>query len=122
MSNKRIAGLLEITLNGKTVNAVGSFALNLGQPKRDMLVGPDRVHGHSEKPQAPSGKGEIRDGNALNITNQILNMVDATIVATVANGKKYSFSGCVYTGDGDGDTEEGKFQFEWGAVEAEEIN
>jgi hypothetical protein len=115
-----IAGFLEITYNGNVLNAVGNFTLNLGRPKREFLVGPDRVHGYSEMPQAPSISGEIRDGSNLT-ADDILLMDDATIVASVANGKQYMFEGATYTGDGNIETEEGKLQFEAGAMSATEI-
>jgi len=116
-----IAGILEISVNGKNLNAIGSFTINLGQNKREGLAGPDRVHGYSEMPQVPSISGEIRDGDALSATNDILKMTGATIVATVANGKQYMFENAFYTGDGDIETEEGKIQFEAGAMSATEI-
>lgn len=116
-----IAGHLEITVNGKVLNAIGNFTLNLGRPKREMMVGSDRVHGYSEMPQAPTISGEIRDGSALKVVNDILLMDDATIVAIAANGKKYLFESAVYTGDGAIETEEGKIKFECGAMSAEEI-
>ena len=116
-----IAGLLQITINGDTVNAVGSFTLNLGKPKREGMVGPDRVHGYKELPQIPKISGEIRDGSALNVTDEILNMKNATIVAHVANGKKYVFEEAYYCADGDIDTEEGKVQFEAEAKTDDEL-
>lgn len=115
-----IAGHLEITYNGNILNAVGNFTLNLGRPKREILVGPDRVHGYSEMPQAPTISGEIRDSDKLTV-DDILLMEDATVVATVANGKKYMYEGCTYTGDGNIETEEGKLQFECGGITATEI-
>ena len=121
MAGDLIAGRLDITINGNTVNAVGNFTLNLGQPKREFLVGPDRIHGYSEKPQPPKIAGEIRDGDALSVTNDILNMKDATVVAFAANGKKYMYENATYTGDGNIETEEGKVQFECGAMSATEI-
>ena len=122
MAQDLIAGFLEITINGNILNAIGNFTINLGQPKREFLTGPDRVHGYSEMPQAPKISGEIRDGSALNATNEILNMVDATVVATVANGKKYMFERATYCADGNIETEEGKIQFEAGAMSAVEIS
>jgi hypothetical protein len=116
-----IAGQLFITINGKTTNAVGSFTLNLGANKREGLAGPDRVHGYKEMPQVPGGKGEIRDSNSVRIVSEILNMTDATIVAKVANGKKYMYKNAWYSGDGDLDTEEGKIQFEWQSKTATEV-
>lgn len=118
---ERVAGRMELTYNGKTVNAVGNFTFNLGQPKREGKVGPDRFHGYSEMPQIPSCNGEIRDGSALDVTNEILNMKGATLVLETANGKKYLFEDAFYTGDGNGETEEGKFQFETQAASATEL-
>ena len=117
-----IAGRLEITVNGDVVNAVGNFTINIGKPKREGLVGPDRVHGYKELPQIPKISGEIRDGSALNVTNKILNMKGASVVAFVANGKSYLFEDAYYCGDGNIETEEGKIQFEAEALSAEEIN
>jgi hypothetical protein len=116
-----IAGKMEMTSNGEVVNCVGGFTLNLGQPKREMLVGPDRIHGYKELPQPPSVSGEIRDSDSLNVTNAILNMDGATLVFTVANGKQYMFENAVYTGDGNIETDEGKIQFEAQAMSGTEI-
>lgn len=122
MANNLIAGYLEISLNGKTVNAVGSFKLNLGRRKRSWKTGPDRVHGYSEMPQVPSIVGSIRDGSALSVIDEILDMTDATIVATVANGKKYIFEEAAYDADGEIETEEGTVQFSAGAKSADELS
>lgn len=116
-----IAGFLEITSNGNIFNAVGNFTLNLGAKKREFLAGPDRVHGFSEKPQVPKISGEVRDSDSLNVTEDILNLKDATVVAHVANGKKYMFESAAYCGDGNIETDEGKIQFECGAMSATEV-
>lgn len=121
MADDLIAGKLELTINGNTINVVGNFSLNLGLPKREFLVGPDRVQGYKEVPQVPKITGEVRDSRSLSVTNDILNMKNATVVAFAANGKKYMFESATYTGDGPIDTEEGKVQFECGAMSATEI-
>lgn len=120
-NNPLRAGRMELTIDGETYDAIGSFTLNLGADKREGLVGPDRVHGYKALPQIPSVKGEIRDGSIVQVTDKILNMADASIVIPVASGKTYSFEGAWYSGDGDIDTEDGKIQFEAQANSAEEI-
>lgn len=122
MANDLIAGKLDVTINGTTYNVIGNFTINLGQPKREFLVGPDRTHGYKELPQAPKVSGEIRDGSDLSVTNSLLNMKDATVVAFAANGKKYMFESATYSGDGNIESEEGKVQFECGAMSATEIS
>lgn len=120
MSN-RIAGVINIAQNGVALDAVGNFTLNLGQPKREDMVGADRWHGYKEMPQAAGGSGEIRDRSDLDVINTILNMTNATITIEAANGKTYLFEEAFYKADGSIETEDGKIQFEWGARSGQEL-
>lgn len=106
----RVAGVMTIQANGIVLNAVGSFTYNLGQPKREYLVGPDRAHGYKEIPQIGSIEGEIRDSQDIVITD-ILNLVDATVTLTIASGKTIMCSNAAYCADGNGETEEGNIEF-----------
>jgi len=115
------SGLLIVQANGNKFDLVGSFTLNLGQNKREGLIGPDGPHGHKAMPQFASIKGEVRDSSSLDVKNDVLNMEDATITAIVANDKTYMFEEAFYSGDGDIDTEEGKIQFEAQAISADEL-
>ena len=119
MGNLR-AGKMNLQINGKVYNAIGDFTLNLGQPKREELLGPDGMHGYSEMPQAARITGEIRDGDALNAKNEILNMTNGTVTVKHANGKTYMVEEAFYCGDGDMSTEEGKIQFECKGMSGDE--
>lgn len=106
----RVAGLITIQANGIVLNAVGSFTYNLGQPKREYLVGPSGLQGYKELPQIGSIEGEIRDSQEIVITD-ILNLVDAVITLTIASGKIIMCSNAAYCADGNGETEEGNIEF-----------
>lgn len=106
----RIGGTIEVQANGQILNAVGSFDFNLGLPKREYKVGPDRPHGYTEMPQIGWIEGSIRDGQDIKLTD-IGNLVDATVTIVLANGKTIMCSEAVYCADGKGETEEGTFEF-----------
>ena len=120
-SPNRRAGTLSLQINGNIFDAVGNFSYNLGAPKREALVGPDRVHGFKELPQAPMIEGEIRDAKDLDLKNAILNAVDATVTITLANGKVVMLREAYYSGDGNIGTEEANVEFSFHGMSAEEI-
>jgi len=122
MSDKnRRGGFMTIQLNGNSYDAVGSFTINYGAPKRDELVGPDRVHGYKEVPQVPFISGMIRDGSALDIVNDILNATNATLTLSLANGKAGMLEQAWYALEGDVDTEEGTIAIKFCGKSASEI-
>ena len=121
MANNRRAGVINFQINGKVYDAVGSFTVNFGQPKREGLVGPDRVHGYKEMPQIPKLSGEIRDAADLDMKNEILNMTNGTVTVKFANGKTYMIEEAYYCADGNLETEEGKIQLEIEGMSAEEV-
>lgn len=121
MPNNRKAGFLNVQFNGEVYDAIGSFTYNLGEPKREGLVGPDRVHGYKEMPQVPFIEGEIRDVSNVDVKNSILNAVDATITIKLANGKTVMLRDAWYAGDGDIGTEEANIQIRFEGISAEEI-
>jgi hypothetical protein len=118
---ERVAGTLEFSANGKVFNIVGTFTYHLGTPRREVLVGPDRVHGFKEEPMAPFIKGESRDSYGTDVKNDICLLTNATIVLKIANSKRIMFEKAVYTGSGEVETGEGKINLEFGAKSAEEI-
>jgi hypothetical protein len=121
MANNRRAGVMNLQVNGEVFDAVGSFTVNYGQPKREELVGPDRVHGYKELPQSPSCSGEIRDSKDVRLIDALLNATNATVTIKFANGKTFMMEEAYYCGDGNLETEEGKIQFEMKGMSAEEI-
>lgn len=122
MGIERTAGYIEVSANGRGFNVTGNFTLNLGRPKREGQTGPNqKVHGYKEIPQIPSVKGSIRKSSSLNISRDVLDMVDATLVVEGADGTRYLFESAYYSGDGNIELENGEVQFECEARSATEI-
>lgn len=122
MANEnRIGGITLCTIDGVPYRVRGNVTINLGQPKREAVVGLSGVDGYTEKPQAPSASGELTDDRKVSIKNAILNMTSSTVTFECANGKEYFFEEAYYSGDGNIETEEGKVALEIGAMFADEI-
>lgn len=115
-----IAGLLELKVNGEIQNAKGNFTYNLGKLKREAIVGPDRVHGYKGLPQAPYIEGEVTDRSDLNV-EALLDIDDATITLSLANGKVIVLKEAWYAADGDVGTEEANIQVRFEGMSAEEV-
>lgn len=122
MSTKnRIGGITSLDIDGTTYQVRGNASVNLGQPKREGVVGLDGVHGYTEKPQMPSGSCEISDTKDISIKDKILNMTASTITFVFGNGKIYFFEEAWFEGDGNIESEEGKLNFEFGAMFGDEL-
>ena len=119
MRNRR-SGTMKLQANGVIYDAVGSFSYNLGNPDREALVGPDRVHGYKELPKAPMIEGEIRDASDLNLSI-IQNLTDATVTIELANGKQIMLSEAWYAAEGTVQTEEANIQFKFEGMSCTEI-
>ena len=119
MAYEKIAGTLSFSINATVYNAAGDFTYDLGKPKREMLVGPDRVHGYKETPKVPFIEGDLRDYKDLDVAT--LQMLDnASITLEVANGKIITLSGAVFTGDGTVSTADATIKCRFEGVSATE--
>lgn len=118
--SQRKGGIIQVQADGQMYDAKGNFTYNLGGPKREAIIGADRVHGFKEMPQVAYLEGEVTDRGNLSVKT-LLNLKDATVTLTLANGKTVLFSNAFYAGDGNISTEEGNIQFRIESGEAEEI-
>jgi predicted heme/steroid binding protein len=116
----RRAGTIFFTVNGTLYDAKGNYEYNLGQPKREAIVGADRVHGYKEMPQVPYIAGEITDNSDLDL-QAFLNLTDATVTLELANGKVFALRDAFYAGDGTANTEDANIQVRFEGERAEEI-
>lgn len=119
MSNQRRGGIISLQTNGVIQDAKGAFTYNLGRPKREAIVGADRIHGYKETPQVGFIEGAITDRKDLD-TDSILNFKDGTVTLQLANGKVVALREAYYAGDGTGNTEEGEMPVRFEGV-AEEV-
>jgi hypothetical protein len=116
----RRGGIIELAVNGEIQDAKGEFTYNLGNVKREAIVGSDKVHDFKETPQVAYIEGEITDRQSLDLSG-LLNVVDATVTLRAANGKTIELRNAWYAADGDVGTEEGNIQVRFEANDADEI-
>lgn len=120
MSNNRRAGILYIKIDGQVYDAKGNFTYNLGSNKRETIKGADRVHGFTEKVQAPFIEGEITDNANLDVA-ALTKIADATVTLELATGKVIVLRSAWYAADGDVKTEEGNIQARFEGLSCEEV-
>ena len=109
-------------VDGVTYDISGSnVSYNLGQPKREAIVGPDGVHGYKEMPQVPFVEGDFTDRGSLDLA-ALTNIVDGTVSLQLANGKVIMLRNAWYAGEGTGNSEAGNIVFRFEGLSAEEIS
>jgi hypothetical protein len=121
MAEQRRGGTIEFQIDGELMDAVGNFTYNLGLPKRDSLVGADRVHGYSEKPQPAFIEGEIRDRRTLDL-RRLVSATDATVWLKFAHGKGVVLRNAWFAGEGTGNSDEANFPIRFEGLSAEVIS
>ena len=119
MAYEKIAGTISFLINGVVYNAAGDFTYDLGAPKREMLIGPDRVHGYKETPKVPYIEGDIRDAKGLDVKTLTL-LDNAEVTLELANGKIVTLSGAVFCGDGTVTTADAVIKARFEGVSAKE--
>lgn len=119
MSQRR-AGIIYLKLNGSIQDAKGNFTYNLGQPKREAIVGADAVHGYKEVPQVSFIEGEITDRGTLDL-QALVTLDDVTATLELSNGKVFVLRNGWYAGDGNVQTEESNIQLRLEGKTGEEI-
>jgi len=119
-SKNRVGGLISFKVDGDVYFAKGNFTYNLGRPKKQGVVGADRVHGYKETPQVPYVEGEITDRQEMSL--EALQAIDeATVTLELANGKVIVLRQAWYASDGVGNTEEGNIECRFEGISAEEV-
>lgn len=119
MSQRR-GGLIQFQVGGVLYDAKGNFSYNLGQAKRDAVVGSDSVHGFVEKPQVAFIEGEITDRGTLDL-QALVTAQDVTVTLELANGKIIVLRDGWYAAEGTGNSEEGNVEVRFEGKSAQEI-
>lgn len=119
MSQRR-GGMIQAQVNGSLLEARGNWTYNLGRPMREAIIGADAVHGFKETPQAAFIEGEITDRGTLDLV-ALIELEDALVTLTLANGKVIALRNAWYAGDGTGNTEEGNIAVRFEGSGAEEV-
>lgn len=120
-TTQRRAGTLYLAVDGVTQSARGKFTYNLGEPKREALIGADgKPHGFKETAQVPFIEGEITDSSDLDV-RALLQLDGATVTLEIANGKVIALREAWYAHEGTIDAEEASIPVRFEGKFAEEI-
>lgn len=120
MSGNRVGGTIALQIQGEVYDAKGNFTFNLGRPKRDAVIGANRVHGFKETQQPAFIEGEITDANELSLT-KLVGLDGVTVTLSLSNGKVIILRDAWYAAEGTGNTDEGNFQVKFEAITGEEV-
>ncbi len=120
MATQRKGGTIYIQVNGKRYDAKGAFTYNLGTPKKEAIVGAEKIHGYKEMPQVAFIEGAITDDIDLDLKT-LQETDNATVTIELAVGKTIMLPSAFYASEGTGNTEEGEIPFRFEGDEAEEI-
>lgn len=120
MSSKRVGGIIFLKVDGQLYKAKGSFSYNIGEPKREAIVGHDQVHGFKELPQVAKIEGAITDDAQLSL-EALLNICDATVTLELGNGKVIVLRDAWFAGDGNASSEEGEIEVMFEGMDGEEV-
>ena len=118
--NNRVGGIISLKIDGDMHFAKGDFTYNLGLPKKEGVVGSDRVHGYKEVPQIPFIEGEITDRQEMSL-EALMSINDSTITLELANGKVIALREAWNAAEGTGNTGEGNIGVRFEGMSAEEV-
>lgn len=120
MANRRVGGIIFFNVNGEGFQAKGEFTHNINRTKRESVVGVDRVHGFKEEPKPLYIEGAITDSDELD-AQAFMQIRDATVTLTLANGKVVVLREAFYAADGDVTSSEGEIQVRFEGLDGEEV-
>lgn len=121
MADQRRGGIIQLSVDGVVYDAKGEATYNLGDPKREAVIGSDgKVHGFTEKVQVPFIELKFTDRGGLD-TRALHNLTNSTVVLSLANGKLVTLRNSWYAAPGDGKTDEGEIDARFEGKSAQEI-
>lgn len=120
MSNRRIAGVAYLKVNGTQYPLRGNFTVMPSKNERTGIAGQDAVHGFKEIPVVPYVEGDLSTTAGLSI-EALDAITDASVTAELANGKTYLLRNAWTAGTRSIDTTEGVVGIRFEGLSCEEI-
>ncbi len=118
--NQRKGGIIQVKVGGVIQDAKGNWTYNLGRNIKETVVGSDRVHGYTEKPQPAFIEGEITDRGTLDLA-ALADTSDVTVTLETAVGKVIVLRNAWFAGEGTGNTDEGNIAVRFEGLSADEV-
>lgn len=117
----RIAGIIQLQVDGTIQDAKGSFDYNLGEPKREaVLNAAGQVVGYKETPQTPFIEGEVIDRGNLDL-KALVSGRGLTVNLKLGNGKMVTLHDAFFAGEGTASTEDANIKVRWEGSGADEV-
>jgi hypothetical protein len=117
---RRVAGLLELAVNGDMLSVAAECTWNTGGLEAEMLPGMSGIDGYRELPTVPYIDGLIRHVARLD-TQALKSLRNATVNFTLPNGHVVVLRDAIFAGPGEGSTGEGTFKFRFEGVSGDVI-
>lgn len=111
-TNNRRAGRIYLKIDGVLHDAKGSFSYNIGQDKRDGIVGADGIHGYKETPQIPFIEGAVTDRGDLDL-EALAKQDNVTVTLELVNGKTIVLANAWFAGEATVTTDEAEIAVRW---------
>jgi hypothetical protein len=118
--SQRIAGLLQVKVDGQIYDAKGDWDYDLGDPKAEAVIGSNGVQGYKETPQVPYLEGKFTDRGTLSV-KALAAIRDATVIAELANGKTIVLRNAWYATNAKVNTAEAEIDVRFEGMSGEEI-
>lgn len=106
-TNNRRAGRVYLKVDGTQYDAKGDFSYNLGNDKREAIVGADGIHGYKETPQVAFIEGAITDAPELDL-DKLTQADNITVTLELVTGKTIVLANAWFAGEGGVTTGEGE--------------
>lgn len=106
-TNNRRAGRVYLKVDGTQYDAKGDFSYNLGNDKREAIVGADGIHGYKETPQVAFIEGAITDAPELDL-DKLTQADNITVTLELVTGKTIVLANAWFASEGGVTTGEGE--------------
>jgi hypothetical protein len=117
----RFAGIAYLKVNGTQYPLKGNFNVSPSSVARTGVAGQDYVHGYQELPRVPFIEGDVSLVPELS-TEDLQNVVDATVTAELANGKVYVLRNAWCTSALELQTHDGQCRVKFEGLDCDEIS
>lgn len=106
-TNNRRAGRIYFKVDGVQYDAKGDFTYNIGNDKRESIVGADGIHGYKSVPQEAFIEGAITDDIDVDL-DKLTQLDNVTVTLELANSKTIVLGNAWYAAEGGVTTGEGE--------------
>jgi hypothetical protein len=117
---QRFAGIAYLYVDSTQLALRGNFVVSPSAVERTMIAGQDRVHGYQELPRVPFIEGDVSTTPDISLED-LESQVDVTVVADLANGKRYTLANATCKAGLEANTRDGQMRVKWEGVYCDEI-